>query len=154
MDGKACTKCGVVYSLDHFNKKGSGRSTRCKKCVAEYYRNYYHSNPERKQYLIARNKANSALDWEEAKKLVLSAFESGCVDCGETDIRVLEFDHKGDKEFNVSSLMRMNSLEKLKNEIAKCEVVCANHHRIRTAKQFGTWRHGHVYPLADNESKG
>lgn len=64
-----------------------------------------------------------------------------CVDCGESDIVVLEFDHQRDKLADVSALSREGySLDKLKQEIAKCEVVCANCHRRRTAKQFGWYR--------------
>jgi hypothetical protein len=56
------------------------------------------------------------------------------VDCGEADIVVLEFDHQRDKLFTVSVLCREGySLEKLKQEVAKCEVVCANCHQRRTA---------------------
>lgn len=57
-----------------------------------------------------------------------------CLDCGEKDIRVLEFDHVKDTKINdVSSLVwRACSIQTIKNEINKCEVVCANCHRIRT----------------------
>lgn len=55
------------------------------------------------------------------------------------DIRVLEFDHtKDDKEYNVGDLIAKGaSLDKLKLEIAKCEVVCANCHKIRTYTRRG-----------------
>lgn len=62
-----------------------------------------------------------------------------CVDCGEDDIVVLQFDHQGNKVADVSR-MRYCSLTKLKEEILKCEVVCANCHARRTAAQFGWWR--------------
>ena len=51
---KKCTKCQEEYPIEHFAKKGSGRSTRCSRCVAEYFRNYYHNNPERKAKHQAR----------------------------------------------------------------------------------------------------
>ena len=69
--------------------------------------------------------------------------ESGCVDCGLRPeiLQVLEFDHRDDepKLFDVSDRMTSGNLEDLKREIAKCDVVCANCHRIRTVKrnQFG-----------------
>lgn len=56
---------------------------------------------------------------------------SGCVDCGEVDPIVLEFDHLRDKEFNLAHYAKA-SWERLHAEIAKCEVVCANCHRRRT----------------------
>lgn len=65
--------------------------------------------------------------------------ESGCVDCGlhPEVLQVLEFDHRQDetKLFDVSDRMTSGSLEDLKREIAKCDVVCANCHRVRTVKQ-------------------
>ena len=55
---KKCTGCGDEYPLEHFNKKGSGRSTRCKSCVAKYYREYYHGSEERRNYVRKATKAH------------------------------------------------------------------------------------------------
>lgn len=65
-----------------------------------------------------------------------------CVDCGETDPIILEFDHvTGDKEFNISDAAREGyGMQRLKDEIAKCEVRCANCHRKKTYKHSG-WTH-------------
>jgi L-lysine 2,3-aminomutase len=69
--------------------------------------------------------------------------ENPCVDCGIVDIRVLEFDHIAeDKHANVGDLLAHGyTLETIKKEVAKCEVVCCNCHRIRTMTRRGdTWR--------------
>jgi hypothetical protein len=65
--------------------------------------------------------------------------EHPCLDCGETDPVVLEFDHIGEKTGNVSGMLgrRWSTIEA---EIAKCEVVCANCHRRRTAERGGWLR--------------
>ena len=65
-----------------------------------------------------------------------------CVDCGETNIIVLEFDHIGnDKHFSISDVTRLGyGMPKLKAEIAKCEVRCANCHRKKTYERGG-WTH-------------
>jgi hypothetical protein len=65
-----------------------------------------------------------------------------CVDCGETNIIVLEFDHTGDdKHFSISDAVRKGySIKKVENEIAKCEVRCANCHRKKTYERGG-WTH-------------
>lgn len=64
-----------------------------------------------------------------------------CVDCGETDPVVLEFDHRSDKSDNIGSMLRHGtSTETMEREIAKCDVRCANCHRRKTAKQFGWWK--------------
>jgi len=58
---------------------------------------------------------------------------SGCVDCGVKNHIVLDFDHLSDKKYNVSRMIHDGfSWAAIKKEIAKCEVVCANCHRIRT----------------------
>lgn len=60
-----------------------------------------------------------------------------CVDCGETDPVVLEFDHvRGTKVAEVSSFVRnLASMKRILAEIAKCDVRCANCHRRRTAAE-------------------
>lgn len=63
-----------------------------------------------------------------------------CVDCGESDPIVLEFDHQRDKLDDVSNLMRTGRWDQIRKEIEKCEVVCANCHRRRSASAFGYWK--------------
>lgn len=60
-----------------------------------------------------------------------------CVDCGISDIRVLDFDHiRGEKKFDVSYMVtKAYRLELIKQEISKCEVRCANCHRIVTKER-------------------
>lgn len=61
-----------------------------------------------------------------------------CVDCGEADIDVLEFAHvRGVKVDTISSMLRGTpSIKRIAEEIAKCEVRCANCHRRRTLKEM------------------
>ena len=56
-----------------------------------------------------------------------------CIDCGNTDIRVLDFDHVYGKKYKEVTTLARNgaSLKKISAEIAKCEIRCANCHRIR-----------------------
>ena len=64
-----------------------------------------------------------------------------CIDCGENNPIVLEFDHRDgvEKIDNISRLID-RSWDTIKKEIDKCDVRCANCHRIRTAKQQGWYK--------------
>lgn len=72
------------------------------------------------------------------KKFVLEyLYQHPCVDCGESDPVVLEFDHIKGEKFKELNYMTRNSysIETIKKEIEKCEVRCANCHRRITAKR-------------------
>ena len=62
-----------------------------------------------------------------------------CVDCGETDPVILEFDHvRGKKEFNIGAASsKAISLRRVIEEVSKCDVRCANCHRKKTYRDFG-----------------
>ncbi len=111
----------------------------CKACQNEYVRSHYQAY--RTKYIQKARLRNAAQSKINGDFLIEYLSQHPCVDCGEDDIVVLEFDHQRDKLLNVSVLSREGySLDKLKQEIAKCEVVCANCHRRRTAKQFGWYK--------------
>lgn len=65
-----------------------------------------------------------------------------CVDCGNADARVLEFDHidKDTKSYEIGVMLNTFKWEKILTEINKCEVRCANCHKIRSGIQFNWWR--------------
>ena len=72
-----------------------------------------------------------------------------CIDCGEADLIVLEFDHRdrATKSFNVSEYANGGySLERVMAEIDKCDVRCANCHRRKTYKEGGFYRRGVLTP--------
>jgi hypothetical protein len=78
---------------------------------------------------------------EVRKNIVEYLREHPCVDCGETDIVVLEFDHIAEKVANISAYAGGGrSWARVKAEIDKCEVRCANCHRRRTALIGGFYR--------------
>lgn len=73
------------------------------------------------------------------RKLILDHLQMNpCVDCGERDPIVLEFDHRGEKKFNISAAYTVGySVAAVSAEIAKCDVRCANCHRRKTYKERG-----------------
>jgi len=71
-----------------------------------------------------------------------------CVDCGERDIRVLQFDHirPATKEKAVAHMYR-TSWPRVEAEIAKCLVRCANCHKKRSDYQRGATYYNLEYVL-------
>jgi hypothetical protein len=137
--GMQCTKCGTVRELSFFRVRRGKHQQPCKKCYLEYGRRHYQNN---KQYYIDKTKRYNHGLWEKTRHLVWNYLrEHPCVDCGNSDPRVLEFDHvRGEKTHNVSDLKSQHFCwETILTEIEKCEVRCANCHRIKTFDQF-SWR--------------
>jgi hypothetical protein len=64
----------------------------------------------------------------------------GCMDCGyRVNAEALELDHRpGEKKIGTVSQLLFHAWPKVKTEIAKCDVVCANCHRIRTFQRAGS----------------
>ena len=108
------------------------RRERCAVCLAGIQKKYYQDH--KPNYKIQRK--------ESRRKLRIKIFDflscHPCVDCGEKDPVVLDFDHvRGNKEENISRLIReIRPWELILSEIEKCEIRCANCHRRKTAKQF------------------
>lgn len=140
---KNCTKCKVDYPIpyeNNFNKRKStadGLQNHCKACIAIFHKEHYKL---RSQYYKDKARAHCAQYRLRNLQYVVDYFKlHPCVDCGETDPIVLEFDHLRDKKYNVSQLIT-GSFETLVFEIQKCEVRCANCHRRKTAIQFGFYK--------------
>jgi hypothetical protein len=134
MKNKICCTCKKKKAVDKFSKKSAaedGLQSRCKNCVKDWYpaNHQEHKKKIRSNQKIYRKKVRFyIIEWKKSHP---------CSDCQESDPIVLEFDHIRDKKkFNIGEATRMGySLDALKEEIAKCEVVCANCHRRRTAKR-------------------
>ena len=107
----------------------------CKPCRAEYHHEHYLNNRDR--YIEQARRRRTALAHERYAFLIEFFKSNPCADCGESDPMVLEFDHLGDKLFNIAQGVRDRGWQVFLDEIAKCDVVCANCHRRRTAKRAG-----------------
>lgn len=136
MSTKQCTICKLDKDLAEFNKSAGrrdGLQSHCRICSKEKFNKYYNANKgEHIKNIVERNK-------EHRKKILQFVYDylksHPCVDCGEKDPRVLEFDHVRDvKDMAISSMLRNNhSIERIQSEIVKCDVRCANCHRRKTA---------------------
>ncbi len=130
-----CGKCGFVGISAEFGSRGV-----CKPCKRAYEADYYQKNKEK---VRALRKVTNDRYLERNRNYVFTYLtKNPCVDCGFSDVRALEFDHKDPslKKLEVSIMVSRYSLKALKEEISKCDVRCANCHRIKTVEQFGTWR--------------
>ncbi len=91
------------------------------------YREEYLKQPENREKVRATQRARAERIRRHIDAVKLGR---GCVDCGfRGHPAALDFDHLGDKAINVSSA---KSIAQADLEIAKCEVRCANCHRIKT----------------------
>ena len=102
---------------------------------AKYMREVWYPQNRKKHIGYVKNlKTKIKLYIENYKK------NRACIDCGFSGKhfpQVLEFDHLKGKKFEIGSWSHsVLSLEKVNLEIKKCELVCANCHRIRTAKRL------------------
>lgn len=106
----------------------------------EYDRQYYAKNRDRRRAQIAeRNRVANDRNKAQLREYLS---DKRCADCLIEDWRVLTFDHVRDvKRRDVATMITGSySWQAILDEIAKCEIVCANCHQIRTANEFGFWR--------------
>lgn len=128
---KKCTTCQVEKELNCFNKKNTtkdGLQNVCRECNRLRSQKYYEDNRDKHCEVIRiRNKAIR----KQNKEFVDSIRSSGCIICGEKSLCCLDFHHldKSSKEFGISNMISGYSIEKIKNEISKCIIVCSNCHR-------------------------
>jgi hypothetical protein len=140
---KICTKCKAEKDVDEFNKnksKSDGYNNICRECSNARSKQYYGENKDHHKLVVGiRNKKKSL---ENRKKLFEYYKTHPCVDCGETDPVVLDFDHRDnvDKVLEISKMVRHYSWNNIMKEINKCDVRCSNCHRKRTAKTQGWYK--------------
>ena len=131
---RRCGSCGIARPLDMFylgreersRAAGRIRLRPCRICIRD-------SNAARRkprQAIINQIKATY-----------------GCTDCGiksPDHPEIFDFDHLPgtEKAGSIAKFSVAGSIEDLMEEIAKCEVVCANCHRIRTCGRESTWPFG------------
>jgi hypothetical protein len=135
---KTCVSCKQEKNDDDFRwryKERGLRSSYCRSCRKQYDKERYSRGEVKKTSQESRERVA-----ERNRSFILEALVSGCVDCGEKNPVVLEFDHQRDKIMNVSVMLYSYSLERIRQEVEKCEIVCANCHRIRTANSQNFWK--------------
>lgn len=137
-----CITCGVDKLDTDFAYRSittGKRQTRCRACHAIARRAHY----EQTKPTYIANERTRIRGHREGNRVLIFAFlsEHPCVDCGELDPVVLDFDHRdpANKRLEVAKLATRKPWPRVLEEIDKCDVRCASCHRRRTAKEFG-WR--------------
>jgi hypothetical protein len=132
--------CGKEKPLSDFGIKRvyngiNHYQTLCKTCQSKRAKVHYAKN---KSDYYARKCLRKENLYRRLKKYLGT---HPCVDCGENDVVVLEFDHiRGTKVLGVAEMAsRGISWELIEAEIQKCEVRCANCHKRKTARERGYW---------------
>ncbi len=140
---KFCPRCKEILPVEEFNWKikNKKRASYCKKCSRYYINEHYKKNKDYyKEKAIIRNKAVRL----EINQFLFSYLQDHpCIDCGEDNPVVLEFDHKdrGKKFMAIGTMKkRQYSISAIKKEISRCDIRCANCHRIKTSKQFNWYK--------------
>lgn len=135
-DEKTCPGCGEARAPQDFPVRGR----RCLECRRAGVRAHYRAN--RDYYLAKARRRTVRVVLETRSWLVAYLGEHPCVDCGNRDIRVLEFDHR-DRTLKTRDVAVLATegygIARVQAEVAKCDVRCANCHRIRTHVQCGWW---------------
>lgn len=119
--------------------------------LLEQVNTYRKNNPEKHKEWVENNKEKKKITddrWRSKNKQKIREInrkrqlegmqflneykeKHGCAVCGETNPIILEFHHKNpaEKKYNVTQYY-LHSRGAMLKEIAKCDVLCANHHRI------------------------
>lgn len=141
---KKCNRCNQEKNDECFAWKVKSKGTKnsfCKECRNLYTQDHYKRNKQ--QYQVRIRKYDKKRKKELFDKLLLYLSDKSCKVCGESDIRVLEFDHRdrNEKEDSIYKLVSVGcSWKKILTEIDKCDILCANCHKKRTNIQFGMYR--------------
>lgn len=136
-DVKTCTACSSEKALGEFSRKGAKLQSRCKSCQSAYHRLYYQRNKSR---FIGKNRRNKNRQRKRLRAILLEVKQRPCQDCsGIFHPWVMELDHREGtkKEAAVANLVSKGCTDaRLLEEMKKCDVVCANCHRMRTHRRM------------------
>jgi hypothetical protein len=145
---KVCTVCKKEKEVCEFNKNSKrydGLQSECRECAKERSKKYYLENKSK----MIKQINQSRVDRLEIIRTKFFQYlkTCSCVDCGVNEPCVLDFDHKDSKSktHEVSKMVHDGySWVKILAEIKKCDVRCANCHRIKTAKDQGWYQNYYV----------
>lgn len=127
---RRCNICQAVKPAREFRRHAGatgGRIANCREC-----RDVRDRPAQVKRRRLKYDRVRRYVDAQKARP---------CSDCGgRFPPECMDFDHvRGTKSFGIGGRGSGQTLERLADEVAKCEVVCANCHRIRSRKRGRYW---------------
>lgn len=140
METKVCSQCKKEKPIEEFahNKaKKDGRNNVCKACFKEYRDKHYQ---EHKDYYKRK-----ASDYRIKAREALNKYKEGlkCSVCGESRWWLLDFHHTNPQEKEKEVVNLIQSPRKLREELKKCIVLCANCHRdLHYKERIAGWTGG------------
>jgi hypothetical protein len=129
---KYCMSCKQTLPVSSFTKnrtKADGLHHTCRECKREHQRRWYEGHRQEHYTRVRTAKRRYQQELRDTKD------NKPCTDCGMVfPYFVLDWDHVpgGIKIGNVSTFYRHAATKKYRDEVEKCELVCANCHRYRT----------------------
>lgn len=131
---KTCGRCKQSLPLEAFNKNAKyedGLHRDCRECKKVYQHEWYLAHRvEQLDRVRKRNQEHR----KDVREWLDSLKNQPCTDCGQTyPAYVMDYDHlPGTCKVKHVSAMGGSTKEQILEEVAKCELVCSNCHRIRT----------------------
>lgn len=140
---KTCCSCKIAKDPADFNSnktRADGLQGYCRECSHKRFKHYYdtHKKYHREQVVLNKRKTKGL----QREYLWNYLLEHPCIDCGESDPVVLEFDHvRGDKHMEVTKMVSQGyGWGTIELEIDKCDVRCVKCHKKITFERAGAWR--------------
>jgi hypothetical protein len=148
---KACPACHQIKSIDAFGKSKAmpdGVQFYCRECNRASIAEWRKKNPDKERANQQRYYRKHKVVYAERRKLwrrgrvarlVAMLKAAPCMDCHQSYAPcVMDFDHRPgeDKSFELKTPNMVHfKMETIMTEIAKCDLVCANCHRLRTRRR-------------------
>ena len=145
MTTRKCDHCKEVKDIEEFNWKYKAlgiRHSTCRECMKWFVRRYFKgsAHDEHLKNVKERKKAARVV----AREYVWDYLATHpCIQCGESDPRVLEFHHRKDeqKEKDIARMVGDGlSTARIQAEIDKCDVLCGNCHKKLTMDERKYWK--------------
>lgn len=127
---RTCATCGQAKPPADFHRSRTGQFAYCRDCRCAYDRRYYAERGKAARFARSRLRIDEARAWMDTLKA-----GQPCADCGETfSPWAMHWDHLPEylKVNEVSSMVGSYRRSLILEELAKCELVCANCHVMRT----------------------